>query len=227
MAHSCVRFRDPILAVNMVTFIQTLARTGVDLAFVASDSNCMRFRENMFIKPLRLKTIDNTTVMVPDGQHLIHIQFRRFAGCPVCNLHIQSFLKRRNEIENANVREVIFFHSFREELMVYASDFPFFIVADPTKQLYKEFGVEPSLMSLLHPKALIAIFKGVSFSLYQTIVQGKKIPPLFPYGGSFGKPADFLIDKTGKIVAGKYGKHAYDQWSVDELLELISNYNTD
>lgn len=35
-------------------------------------------------------------------------------------------------------------------------------------------------------------------------------------------PADFLIDKNGKIVALKYGKHADDQWSVDKLLSLVS-----
>jgi hypothetical protein len=31
-------------------------------------------------------------------------------------------------------------------------------------------------------------------------------------------PGDFLIDTDGRIVAQKYGVHAYDQWSVDELL---------
>ncbi|MBY0456677.1 MAG: hypothetical protein K2V38_05015 [Gemmataceae bacterium] len=38
--------------------------------------------------------------------------------------------------------------------------------------------------------------------------------------GPTGLPAEFLIDATGRIVAGKYGKSAYDQWTVDELLDL-------
>jgi hypothetical protein len=33
-----------------------------------------------------------------------------------------------------------------------------------------------------------------------------------------GLPADFLIGTDGRVLAKKYGKHAYDQWSVDELL---------
>jgi hypothetical protein len=33
-------------------------------------------------------------------------------------------------------------------------------------------------------------------------------------------PADFLINQTGTIVAVKYGAHADDQWSVDEVIEL-------
>lgn len=50
--------------------------------------------------------------------------------------------------------------------------------------------------------------------------KGYAIPSLNPEGGRFGLPADFLIDCDGKVLAAKYGKHAYDQWSVDELLLL-------
>ena len=31
-------------------------------------------------------------------------------------------------------------------------------------------------------------------------------------------PADILIDTNGMVIDAKYGKHAGDQWSVDELL---------
>ena len=33
-----------------------------------------------------------------------------------------------------------------------------------------------------------------------------------------GLPGDFLIAPSGQIKAVKYGTHAYDQWSVDELI---------
>jgi hypothetical protein len=29
-------------------------------------------------------------IQVPDPQRLVHLQFRRFAGCPICNLHLAS-----------------------------------------------------------------------------------------------------------------------------------------
>ena len=41
-----------------------------------------------------------------------------------------------------------------------------------------------------------------------------------PNGGILGLPADFLIASNGYIRAVHYGTHAYDQWTVDELLEL-------
>jgi peroxiredoxin len=39
----------------------------------------------------------------------------------------------------------------------------------------------------------------------------------------FAVPADFLIDETGKIISFKYGVHADDQWSVDEVLSFVTN----
>ena len=39
-------------------------------------------------------------------------------------------------------------------------------------------------------------------------------------GGPFGLPAEMLIEPFGRVKAVKYGSHAYDQWSVDELLSL-------
>jgi hypothetical protein len=41
---------------------------------------------------------------------------------------------------------------------------------------------------------------------------------LAPTNGNLGLPADLLIAGDGRVVAVKYGTHAYDQWSVDELL---------
>jgi hypothetical protein len=38
--------------------------------------------------------------------------------------------------------------------------------------------------------------------------------------GSLGLSGDFLIAPNGRVVASKYGDHAYDQWTVDEVLEL-------
>jgi hypothetical protein len=35
-----------------------------------------------------------------------------------------------------------------------------------------------------------------------------------------GLPADFLIEPGGRVIAAKYGRHAGDQWSVDEVLAL-------
>ncbi|GAA2415939.1 hypothetical protein [Nonomuraea africana] len=41
-----------------------------------------------------------------------------------------------------------------------------------------------------------------------------------------GLPADFLIDPGGRILAHRYGRHANDQWEVDELLLLAARART-
>jgi hypothetical protein len=54
---------------------------------------------------------------------------------------------------------------------------------------------------------------------HRLVLWGKQpIPPLNPKGGSLGLPADFLIATDGRVLACKYGSHAFDQWSVDEIL---------
>jgi hypothetical protein len=42
-------------------------------------------------------------------------------------------------------------------------------------------------------------------------------------GGPFGLPGEFLIAPSGQIKAAKYGTHAYDQWTVDELITLAKS----
>ena len=50
------------------------------------------------------------------------------------------------------------------------------------------------------------------------------VPPIRPNGGELGLPADLLLDQTGIVVAAKYGARASDQWTVDELLLIGTNY---
>ena len=49
-------------------------------------------------------------------------------------------------------------------------------------------------------------------------VGGRPPANLHPTGGLLGLPADFLIDTDGRVIACRHGNHAYDQWSVDDLL---------
>jgi hypothetical protein len=163
-----------------------------------------------------LETIAGLRVRVPQPGGLVHLQFRRFAGCPVCNLHLRSVVARHDEIVAAGVREVVVFHSPADELRVHASDLPFAVVADPHKRLYRAFGVEAGLRALLDPRAWGPIVRAIGAAL-----RGRHaLPSATPHGGRLGLPADFLIDRDGRVLSCRYGEHVYDQWSVDELLAL-------
>jgi len=96
-------------------------------------------------------------VALPDPNLLVHLQFRRFAGCPVCNLHLRSIVQRYAEITSAGVREVVVFHSSAAELREHVAGLPFAVVPDPQKRLYREFGVESAKRALLSPRAWLPI----------------------------------------------------------------------
>jgi len=160
----------------------------------------------------KLTTISGADVTVPSPDTTVHLQFRRFAGCPICNLHMRDVARRHQEIGDAGVLEVVVFHSTADELRKYQAELPFAVVADPDRKLYKEFGVESSIRSVLHPRAWRAGAKGMRW----TTASGA----LGLGEGHLGKPADFLIGADGTVRARKYGLHADDQWSVDEILQL-------
>jgi peroxiredoxin len=157
-----------------------------------------------------MEAVTGEAMDLPDPNRLVHLQFRRFVDCPICNTHLAEFRKRAREIEAAGIKEVIVFHSSPESIRSYQKDVPFVRVGDPKKVLYKEFGVETSL-GFISPRSLGAAMRGM--------VHGHLGLRAFP-GGPLGLPADFMIAPSGRINAVKYGTHAYDQWSVDELLTL-------
>ncbi len=163
-----------------------------------------------------LTTADGGLVTLPDPDRLVHLQFRRFAGCPVCHLHLRSVVRRHAEILAAGVREVVLFHSPVPELRPHLADLPFDVVADPHQRLYREFGVESGRRAVLDPRAWPAIVRG---SL--AAVRRGTGPAARPNGGWLGLPADLLIGTDGQVLASHYGAHADDQWSVDELLTLV------
>jgi peroxiredoxin len=167
-----------------------------------------------------LTTIQGDTVRIPDPDHLVHLQYRRFAGCPICSLHLRSMVTRNDEIVDAGIKEVVVFHSSADDLRRYADDLPFAVVGDPERELYREFGVETAARSLLHPGAWGPELRALGKAVAGIARRRQPAPPLVMQGGPLGLPADVLVAGDGRVLASKYGVHAYDQWSVDELLEL-------
>ena len=98
-----------------------------------------RGRRRQLITPRELSGVSGESVPIPAPDRLVHLQFRRFAGCPICNVHLQSIVRRHDEIANAGVREVVVFHSTDQELRRYVGELPFAVILDPDKALYAEF----------------------------------------------------------------------------------------
>src|SRR5215469_16719226 len=169
-----------------------------------------KFKLGDIVPATTLESVTGEPIKLPDPNRLVHLQFRRFVDCPICNTHIAELRRRARQIDAAGIKEVIVFHSSAESIRSYQKDLPFVLVGDPKKVHYKEFGVEASLR-FLSLKALGAAVRGIAQGNFGLGVLD---------GGPLGLPADFLIAPSGRIIAVKYGTNAYDQWSVNELIAL-------
>lgn len=159
----------------------------------------------------QIQSVQGENLILPSLNGFTHLQFRRYAGCPICNLHILSFARRHHEIKEAGIHEFVIFYSSADELKESASQLPFPLIADPGRKLYNMFGVGISMFAVLNPLAWPSAMRGLFL----------KMPGMPGKGQSLsGVPGDFLIDSAGKIIASKYGKHADDHWSVDDVLAL-------
>lgn len=169
----------------------------------------------------RLTDMRGSVVQIPDPDgRITHLQFRRFAGCPICNLHLRSITGRLGEIEAAGVREVVVFHSTDAELLTYQDDLPLTVVGDPGRTLYRRFGVESGPRAF-GGRAWRALPRGLALMARQALTHRRVALPVAPTGGKLGLPADVLVAADGRVIAARYGEHADDQWSVDELLALV------
>ena len=160
----------------------------------------------------QMTAVGRGTVRVPGATAWTHVQFRRFAGCPICALHLRQFVRRKAELDARGISEVVVFASSAAVLAEYAAEFPFALVADPSRALYRRVGVERSMWALAHPKSWLAGIRGL-------VTAGATMPERV--ADAQGTPADFLIDAGGVVRARKYGRHADDQWSVEEAMGLV------
>jgi peroxiredoxin len=178
-----------------------------------------KFQHGDVVSPRDLTTITGDRVALPAPGGLTHLQFRRFAGCPICNVHLRSVARRYDEIRAAGITEIAVFHSPAAKMLPHQGALPFAVVADPARKLYAEFGVEVSPKSVLHPRAFGAPLNPETWSVVFAGFRNGASP--FPRGETaLGLPADLLIEPDGRVRAALYGRHASDHWPVDRLLEL-------
>jgi peroxiredoxin len=69
----------------------------------------MKFMPGDMLPTTVMEAVIGEAIKLPGAKRLVHLQFRRFVDCPICNTHIAEFRKRAREIEAAGIKEVIVF----------------------------------------------------------------------------------------------------------------------
>jgi peroxiredoxin len=144
--------------------------------------------------------------------------FMRNTACPFCNFRLFQINKRHDDYQSAGLEIIVFMES-RKDLILKSSfvkEQKLTIVSDPTKEIYKQYGVENSFF-----KAASTMFsaqkrnelKQIRELGLETIEDTKSDQTLIP--------ADFLIDEDLIIREAYYGKNVGDGLSFEKIDELI------
>lgn len=198
---------------GMVSIDECHDGLGGRIEAMTDDLHPSRLQAGDTLAAFTLETLSHGSLQVPSGG-LLHLQFRRFAGCPVCNIHLRSFARGLERLAAAEVQTVAFFHSSAETMRPYHADLPFPVVPDPERRWYQRFGVERSALAAAHPKAMWSALRGLV---------GAPSNPFRGEGGKDGLPADFLVGPGGALVAVHYGRHAADHWELEQVISLAGS----
>lgn len=148
---------------------------------------------------------------IPDGRRTIHLQFRRFAGCPSCNLQVHAFRRRQRELAAAQVLSLLVFPMVpRAEA---TADPGVALIADRDGRLARRFGVAAGLGAVLDPSAWPGFVTGL-------VRHGAGLPG--SWAQAFRYPTDVLIGRDGALLAVQHAEHAAGAWSVDEVLHRVA-----
>ncbi len=156
--------------------------------------------------------LDNEITLNDYRDNKILLSFFRGAACPFCNLRLNQLITKYPEFELREVKVIAVFAASKEEILAYGGqqNAPFTIIADPTLEMYKKYGVEKSSFGMLRTMLKPLKMLKVIFSGYFNMKSIKDRPIV---------PADFLIDKDKKIYSAYYGKDFGDHIPIQEVLE--------
>lgn len=120
------------------------------------------------------------------------LKFSRFAGCPICVLHLRELVKRHAELEAVGLRTIVCFPSPEDRVRrKHGRTLPFDMIADDERRIYDAYGVERSVGGAL---------AGATGKPADFIVGADGLIRFAHYGSNY---ADTLgVDSVLGIVAG-------------------------
>lgn len=144
----------------------------------------------------------------------VWLSFYRFASCPLCNLRVHQIVGEWNRFEQRDVVVLGVFQSppAKLEQFVAKQNPPFSLVADPDMELYRLYGVEAS------PKGLLSA--DVPAKMVEAAKAG--LPLVRPWQGPATRiPADFLIDRDGKVHTAFYGTNIAEHIPFEQVESFL------
>ncbi len=172
----------------------------------------MRLRAGESAQPFEVTDIFGGRINLRDfeGQKLM-LSFYRYASCPLCNLRVHQLASRFDEFKANNLNLLAFFQSPQASIAKYVGrqDVPFPIVADPEREVYRQYGVESSWAGFF--------MAGVTKLPHLIKASLKGFLPGKMEGKTALVPADFLIGPDLKIEVVYYGHDIGDHLPMEAI----------
>jgi len=158
-----------------------------------------------------VQSLDGSDIVLSEYRdRRLLLSFFRYGACPLCNLRMTLLIDAYLRWQPQGLDVIAIFESPAERLLetVASQPIPFPMIPDPTRKLYKTYGVTASWLGWL-----IGAFRVRSFSA------------AFKRGFHIGKgegaisqlPAEFLINPDGTIARTYYGKDIGDHLPLEEI----------
>lgn len=157
--------------------------------------------------------LDGSSVSLADYQdRYLLLSFYRYAACPFCNLRIREVARAHEALSEAGVDVLAVFHSPPARLRQFMSDqtFPFRLIADPRRELYRLWGVEESWLGFA--KGMLRVP-----TLVRAMARGHL--PGKPEVSMATMPADFVVGPDGRVRTTYRGRDMGDHIPLDWVLE--------
>ena len=174
----------------------------------------MKLKEGQYASDFNAIDIYGKKIKLSDyrGKKII-LGFFRNVSCPFCNRRVHQIMGNSVRLKQKNVQMVFLFESTTEKLS--SSTFhqgisPWPLIGDPDKNIYRQFGVENSMLKMMNTMLHSSVAKAKKDTMNLNLPEDKESSMTLI-------PADFFIDENFKIVKAHYGKHLDDHISIEEL----------
>lgn len=147
------------------------------------------------------------------------IAFLRYAGCPWCNLAIHRLTLENTLLNQSRCNVIAFVQSSKDNIIKniydqHAKAPEFSVIADQESEIYKKYGVVPTLArGIKQLKSIPHWVEAVKEEGYKQ----KNVD-----GNLFLAPAMFLLDENLRIIRVDYNSNLYEHETFTEIYDTLA-----
>lgn len=149
------------------------------------------------------------------GDNKTAILFYRYEGCTLCRFDMMNLKEDYDAITAVGGKAIVVLQSDPDKLQreITKGHFPYLVICDPEKKLYKALDIKPSssMEEMIEAASKEKMLKVRDSGLEHGDYEGEEMQ----------LPAFFVVDKDLNVLHSHYGKAITDMPEVDEIVEAL------